>query len=208
MSKKIVVGVTGASGAPYLLSLLRVLAEADVEIHFAISSLGRRLLAEELNITSISASGLGIPNHTHKLIIYRDKDLGAKIASGTFLHDGMIVLPCSSNTLGAIASGITNTLVQRAASVTLKERRRLVLAHRESPVSAIDLRNMCSVTDAGGIIAPLSPGFYMRPHSVQDIVDLMVGKLADLLFVDHSLPIRWNPSEKPIRPKINQPSVN
>lgn len=208
MCKKIVVGVTGASGAPYLVSFLKVLAEADVDIHFAISSLGRRLLAEELNIISISASGLGIPNHEHKLTLYSDKDLGAKIASGTFLHDGMVVLPCSSNTLGAIASGITNTLVQRAAAVTLKERRRLVLAHRESPVSAIDLKNMCSVTDAGGIIAPLSPGFYMRPRSIQDVVDLMVGKIADLLFIEHTLSIRWSPGEKPSRPKINQPSVN
>jgi len=191
MSKRIVVGVTGASGAPYLLRLLRLFAEADVEIHLTISTLGKRLLAEELNITSLTALGLGIPDYEQNLVVYNDKDLGATIASGTFLHDGMIILPCSSNTLGAIASGITNTLVQRAAAVTLKEKRMLVLAHRESPLSLIDLRNMCTVTEAGGVIAPLSPGFYMMPESIGDIIDFMAGKLADLVSVPHDCPIRW-----------------
>ncbi len=206
--KNIVVGVTGASGAPYLLRFLQVLSEADVGIHLAVSSLGKRLLAEELNITSITAAGFGIPHHKHKLTIYNDKDLGAKIASGTFLHDGMIVLPCSSNTLGAISSGITNTLVQRAAAVSLKERKTLVLAHRETPVSMIDLRNMCAVTEAGAIVAPLSPGFYMNPSSMQDVIDFMVGKLADLLKINHSLQIRWNPSEKSKVSDSNFPLVH
>ncbi len=194
--KQIVLGVTGASGAPYLLGLLRVLADAGVGIHLTVSSLGKRLLVEELQIKSITAESLGIPDCSNQLFVYNDKDLGAKIASGTFLHDGMIVLPCSSNTLGAIASGVTNTLVQRAAAVTLKEKRPLVLAHRESPVSLIDLRNMCSVSEAGATIAPLSPGFYMMPDSIQDIVDFMVGKLADLLRIEHDLPIRWNPTSQ------------
>ena len=194
MSKKIVVGVTGASGAPYLLRLLRLLAEADIEIHLTVSTLGKRLLAEELNITTISVHTLGIPDYEQNLIVYNNKDLGATIASGTFLHDGMIVLPCSSNTLGAISSGVTNTLVQRAAAVTLKEKRPLVLAHRESPLSLIDLRNMCTVTEAGAVIAPLSPGFYMIPESIGDMVDFMAGKLADLMGVPHECPIRWNSS--------------
>ena len=128
----------------------------------------------------------------NNLVLYNDKDLGALIASGTFVHDGMIILPCSSNTLGAVASGITNTLVQRAASVTLKEGRRLVLAHRESPLSLIDLRNMSTMTEAGAIVAPLSPGFYMNPTTIEDLVDFMAGKLVDLLHVDHELPVRWN----------------
>jgi len=192
MSKKIVVGVTGASGAPYLLVFLRILAEADVDIHLAVSTLGKRLLVEESNVTTICAESLGISYHEHKLTIYNNKDLGATIASGTFLHDGMIVLPCSSNTLGAIASGVTNTLVQRAAAVTLKEKRLLVLAHRESPLNLIDLRNMCTVTEAGASVAPLSPGFYMMPESIGDVIDFMAGKLADLLGVEHGLPIRWN----------------
>jgi 4-hydroxy-3-polyprenylbenzoate decarboxylase len=195
MTRRIVVGVTGASGAPYLIGLLKVLADAGVEVHMTISTLGKRLLAEEVGVTTCSAESFGIPEHGSKLVIYNDKDLGAKIASGTFLHDGMIVLPCSSNTLGAISSGITNTLVQRAASVTLKEKRKLILAHRESPLSLIDVRNMCTVTEAGAVVAPLSPGFYMNPESLQDIVDFVVGKLADSLGVEHSLPIRWNPGK-------------
>ena len=195
MTRRIVVGVTGASGAPYLIGLLKVLAEADVEIHLTVSTLGKRLLAQEVGVTTINAENLGIPEHESKLVVYNDKDLGAKIASGTFLHDGMIVLPCSSNTLGAISSGITCSLVQRAASVTLKEKRKLIRAHRESPLSLVDLRNMCAVTEAGAVIAPLSPGFYLNPESLQDVVDFMVSKLADSLQVHHQLPIRWNPGK-------------
>ncbi len=197
--KRIVVGVTGASGSPYLLRLLRIFADAGVEIHLTVSTLGKRLLVEESNITTITAQSLGIPNSVQNLVVYNDKDLGATIATGTFLHDGMIVLPCSSNTLGAIASGVTNTLVQRAAAVALKEKRRLVLAHRESPISLIDLRNMCTVAEAGGVVAPLSPGFYMMPETIGDIVDFVAGKLADLVGVPHELPIRWtSTTEQPI----------
>ena len=195
MTRRIVVGVTGASGAPYLIGFLKVLAEAGVEIHLTVSTLGKRLLAQEVGVTTINAENLGIPEHESKLVVYNDKDLGAIIASGTFLHDGMIVLPCSSNTLGAISSGITHSLVQRAASVTLKEKRKLVLAHRESPLSLVDLRNMCAATEAGAIIAPLSPGFYLNPESLQDVVDFVVGKLADSLQVRHQLPVRWNPGK-------------
>ena len=190
--KKIVVGVTGASGAPYFIKVLHLLLEAGVEVHLTVSSLGKRLLFEESNITSINADGLGVSKHTNNLFIYGDKNLGATIASGSFLHDGMLVLPCSSNTLGAIGSGVTNTLVQRAAAVTLKERRRLVLAHRESPISLIDIQNMSKITEAGGIIAPLSPGFYMQPTSIDDLIDFVAGKLVDLLGVEHNMPVRWN----------------
>ncbi len=190
--KKIVIGVTGASGAPYFIKVLRLLLEANVEVHLTVSSLGKRVLFEESNITSINTDGLGVSKHANNLIIYGDKDLGATIASGSFLHDGMLVLPCSSNTLGAIGSGITNTLVQRAAAVTLKERRRLILAHRESPVSLIDIQNMGKISEAGGIIAPLSPGFYMQPTSIDDLIDFTAGKLVDLLGVEHNMPVRWN----------------
>jgi 4-hydroxy-3-polyprenylbenzoate decarboxylase len=189
--QKIVVGVTGASGAPYFLKVLRLLLEAEVEVHLAVSDLGKRLLFEESNITGVSAEKLGVPEFENNLVVYSNKDLGALIASGSFLHDGMIVLPCSSNTLGAIASGITNNLVQRAAAVTLKERRKLILAHRESPVSLIELQNMCRVTEAGGIIAPLAPGYYMQPKTVDDIIGFMAGKLVDLVGVEHNMPVRW-----------------
>lgn len=190
--RQIVLGITGASGAPYCTRVLQLLLGQGVEVHLTVSDLGKRLLFEESNITKVDAEQFGVSEFEHNLHIYNDRDLGALIASGTFVHDGMIILPCSSNTLGAIASGITNTLVQRAASVTLKEGRRLVLAHRESPLSLIDLRNMAGVTEAGGIVAPLSPGFYMRPSTISDLVDFMAGKLVDLLHVDHELPVRWN----------------
>ena len=193
ISKKIVVGVTGASGAPYVVRFIQLLLESGSEVHLAVSTLGRRLLFEECAIHDIDADSFGVSDFSDRLFVYNDRDLGSRIASGTFVHDGMFVLPCSSNTLGAIASGITNTLVQRAAAVALKERRRLVLAHRETPLSPIDLKNMCIVTNAGAIIAPLSPGFYMTPTTIPDLVDFMAGKLVDLVDIDHRLPVRWDP---------------
>ncbi|MEE9130227.1 MAG: UbiX family flavin prenyltransferase, partial [Phycisphaerales bacterium] len=123
--------------------------------------------------------------------VYNDNDVGAAIASGSFLHDGMIVVPCSSNTLGAIAAGIGDNLLKRAAAVTLKERRRLILAVRESPASHIDICNMKRLSEAGAIIAPLSPGFYLLPKTVDDLVDFMAGKLLDLVNVPHDLDTRW-----------------
>jgi 4-hydroxy-3-polyprenylbenzoate decarboxylase len=103
----------------------------------------------------------------------------------------MVIVPCSSNTLGAVAAGLTQTLVQRAAAVTLKERRRHILAHRESPLTHIDVLNMQRLSEAGAIIAPLSPGFYLLPRTIEDIVDFMAGKILDLLAVPHSLDTRW-----------------
>jgi 4-hydroxy-3-polyprenylbenzoate decarboxylase len=130
--------------------------------------------------------------HGGSIVIHNDNDNDVAPASGSFVHHGMIVVPCSSNTLGRIAGGITDNLVQRAAFCTLKERRTLVLAHRESPLSSIDLDNMQRVTAAGGIIAPLSPGFSLLPKSLDDIVDFMVGKLLDLVGVRHGLAVRWD----------------
>ncbi len=190
--QKIVLGVTGASGSPYFLRVLRLLLEANTEVHLAVSDLGKRVLFEESGVTNVCAKTLGVQEFEHNLVLYNNKDFGASIASGSFLHDGMLVLPCSSNTLGAIASGTTNSLVQRAAAVALKERRKLILAHRESPASLVDLRNMCAVTEAGGTIAPLAPGYYMNPKSLDDLVDFMAGKLVDLVGVEHNMPVRWN----------------
>lgn len=190
MAKRIVVGITGASGAPYAVRTIERLARAGVEVHVAISTLGRRLLHDELDISRPDpdrlSNGCG-----DRLVIHNDNDLGATPASGSFLHDGMIIVPCSSNTIGAIAAGLTQSLVQRAAMVTLKERRRLILAHRETPVTAIDLRNMVRVSEAGAIVTPLSPGFYMKPQTVDEIVDFMAGRLLDLVGVEHDMNTRW-----------------
>lgn len=191
---RIVIGITGASGAAYAVRLIRLLAESDIEVHVAISTLGRRLLFDELDIRRGEADALVGADLAGQVIIHNDNDLGATIASGSFLHDGMAIVPCSSNTLGAVAAGITNNLVQRAASVTLKEKRPLILAHRESPLGRIDVMNMDRLMQAGATIAPLSPGFYLLPETVDDLVDFMAGKLLDLLGVDHQLETRWESS--------------
>ena len=190
MVKRIVVGITGASGAAYARRALELLADAGVEIHLTVSTLGRRLLFEELDLSRVDADAL-TGGRGELVTIYNDSDVGASIASGSFLHDGMVIVPCSGNTLGSIASGIGDNLVKRAAAVTLKERRRLILAYRESPASHIDLCNMKLVSEAGAIVAPLSPGFCLKPTSIDDLVDFMAGKLLDLLDVPHDLETRW-----------------
>src|SRR5690606_36606381 len=113
------------------------------------------------------------------------------IASGSFRHDGMILVPCSSNSLAAVATGSSTNLMHRAAQVTLKERRRLVLVHRESPLSLVDIRNMALATEAGAIIAPANPGFYLLPKTLDDIIDFVVGRCLDVLGVEHDLNVRW-----------------
>jgi flavin prenyltransferase len=186
----VVIGITGASGALYSLRVIELLAAAEVEVHLTVSALGKRLLFDEMGIKRLDAEAL-TAGRGHRLIIHNENDVGASIASGSFLHQGMIIVPCSSNTLGKIAAGITDNLVQRAAAVTLKERRRLVLAYRESPMSHIDLLNMQRLSEAGAIIAPLAPGFYLLPKTINDLVDFMAGKLLDLIGVPHELNTRW-----------------
>lgn len=187
---RIIIGITGASGAAYALRIMQLLAEADVQIHLTVSRYGRRLLFDELGLKNLDPDAL-TGGRGELVTVYNDNDVGAAIASGSFLHDGMIVVPCSSNTLGAIAAGLGDNLLKRAAAVTLKERRRLVLAVRESPASHIDICNMKRLSEAGAIIAPLSPGFYLLPKSVDDLVDFMAGKLLDLVNVPHDLDTRW-----------------
>jgi len=188
---RIVVGITGASGAPYAIRVIELLTAADVEVHVTISALGRRLLFDELGLSRPDADALS-DGRGRLVTIHPDQDVGATVASGSFLHRGMVIVPASSNTIGAIASGITSNLVQRAAAVTLKERRTLVIAHRESPISLVDIENMRRLTLAGAIIAPLSPGFYLLPKRVEDLVDFMAGKLLDVLGVPHDLGPRWD----------------
>ena len=187
---RIIIGITGASGAAYAQRVMQLLAEADVRIHLTVSTYGKRLLFDELGLKRPDPDAL-TSGRGELVTVYNDNDVGAAIASGSFLHDGMIVVPCSSNTLGAIAAGIGDNLLKRAAAVTLKERRRLVLAVRESPASHIDICNMKRLSEAGAIIAPLSPGFYLLPKTVDDLVDFMAGKLLDLVNVPHDLNTRW-----------------
>ena len=188
--RKIVVGITGASGAVYAVRTIELLCRNGVEVHVAASDLGRRLLAEELQINRMDPDAIS-GGCGESVVVHSGSDLGATCASGSFVHDGMVVVPCSSNTMAKISLGLTDTLVQRAAMVTLKERRRLVLAHRESPVGLAEIDAMRRVTEAGGIVAPLSPGFYMAPEGIDDLVDFMAARLMDLLGVPHEVDCRW-----------------
>lgn len=197
--KRLVIAITGASGAIYAHRLIQLVVAQGIETHLVVSPLGQRLLHDELGLEGLTASGLaslaGLTEESDKpdnLILHNFRDVGATIASGSFRHDGMIIVPCSSNSLGAIASGIGQNLVHRAAHVTLKERRNLVLVHREMPLSLIDIRNMQTVTEAGAIVCPAQPGFYMLPQSIEDLVDFVVGRVLDLVDVEHNLNIRWS----------------
>ena len=188
--KRIVVGVTGASGAVYARRLLDCLDAAEVDVHLTVSPNGRRLLSDELSIKEVSLEAL-LGRSSARITRYRHRDLGARIASGSFQTDGMVVCPCSSHSLAGIAAGLGDSLVFRAAAVTLKEVRRLVIVPREMPMSRTDLRNALRLSEAGAIICPASPGFYMLPQTVDDLVDFVVGKLLDLFSVPHSLNTRW-----------------
>lgn len=193
--KRFVLGISGASGAAYSLRLLEQLLVSGAEVHLVVTDYGRRLLFDEEKITHLEFASLcptiSDARVAERLVIHPNKDVGAVIASGSFLHDGMAVLPCSSNTLGAIASGAGANLLTRAAMVTLKERRALVVCHREMPLNHIDIENMHRLSLAGAIVCPTNPGFYLNPTSVGEIVDFVVGKVLDLLKVEHGLKTRW-----------------
>ena len=188
--RQIVVGVTGASGAPYARRLIECLCDGGTDVHLIVTPAGERVLQDELGISTISAETL-LGVQTRHLALYAYEDVGAKLASGSFPTDGMIVCPCSSNTLAAIAAGLARNLLDRAAAVTLKEGRRLIVVPREMPAGRIDLLNALHLNEAGAIICPASPGFYMLPSTVGDLVDFVVGKLLNLMGIPHSLNTRW-----------------
>lgn len=190
MSRRIIVGISGASGAVYAQRLIRLLVAAGVETHLVVSPLGQRLLHDELGMEGVDLESLSGGRATD-ITLHNYRDVGAAIASGSFRHDGMAVIPCSSNTLSAIATGSAQNLLHRAAYVTLKERRKLVLVHRETPLTLIDIRNMVSVTEAGGVMLPANPGFYMLPRTIEDLVDFVVARTLDVLNIEHALKVRW-----------------
>lgn len=196
MSKRIVVAVTGASGAPYSRRLLECLARVDAEVHLVVSPYGHRLFLDELDIADPTPERLIGAELADRVVVHPYRDVGDQLASGSFLTDGMIICPCSSNTLGEVAAGLGGNLIARAAAVHLKESRRLILVPREMPMSQIELENMLRISRAGGIICPASPGFYMLPRKVDDMVDFVVGKLLDLVNLPHNLKTRWVPPSK------------
>lgn len=188
--KRVIVGVTGASGAEYARRLVECLCLADVEAHLIVSPNGRRLFQDELGIGTISSQTL-LGRESDRLFVYNYRDVGAKLASGSFPTAGMVVCPCSVNTLAAIAAGLGDNLLSRAAAVTLKEARRLILVPREMPLTRIDLLNALRLQESGATICPACPGFYMNPRTIGDLIDFVVGKLLDLMSVPHELDIRW-----------------
>ncbi len=195
-SSRVVLGISGASGAPYALRLLEILLEKGFEVHLVVTDYGRRLLFDEADIRDLTRECLA-PRHPQgdsapgTLIVHPNKDVGAVIASGSFLHRGMVILPCSSASLGAIATGSGSNLLCRAAAVALKERRPLIVCHREMPLSLIDIRNMETLALAGATLCSPNPGFYLKPKRIEDIVDFVVGKVLDHLHVEHDLKTRW-----------------
>jgi len=201
--RRFVLGISGASGAAYAMRLLEQMLLSGAEVHLVVSDYGRRLLFDEAAVTHVEFASMcptvADSAAASRLVIHPNKDVGATIASGSFLHDGMVILPCSSTSLGAIATGSGSNLLTRAAMVTLKERRPLIVCHRETPLSLIDIENMRTLTLAGAIVCPTNPGFYLNPKSVEEIVDFMVGKVLDLLKVEHQLKTRWEEVEQSSR---------
>lgn len=196
---EIVTAITGASGALYAQRLIQGLIGAGARVHLVISPYGRRLLHDELGMEGIDLEMLA-GTKTDAITLYNYNDVGAKLASGSFLHDGMVVVPCSSNTLCEIAHGLGDNLISRAAAVTLKERRRLIIAHREMPLSPMDVNAYKLLTDSGAIICPCNPGLYLNPTTIGEVIDFVAGKLLDLLHVKHGLDTRWDPGN--VRPPV------
>ena len=175
MKKKIIVAITGATGSIYGTRLLEILQTIDdVESHLILSSAGALTAQCELGMDKSSISALAD-------VVHNPKDIGATLSSGSFLTHGMVIAPCSMKTLGCIANGIADNLVSRAADVVLKERRRLVLMVRETPLNLVHLRNMTTLSEMGAIIAPPVPAFYTLPKSIDDIVNHTVGRVLDIL---------------------------
>jgi 4-hydroxy-3-polyprenylbenzoate decarboxylase len=189
----IVVGITGASGAPYAVRLLQQLTAAHRPVSLIVSKYGMRLLDTEAGIASIDAlrSAVGKDAWDSCVQSFSNDDRGAPPASGSALTLGMIVCPCSMGTLSAIAVGASRSLIERAADVTLKEKRKLVLVPRETPLSAIHLGNMLRLTRAGAVVMPASPGFYHRPKHISDLVDFVVARMLDHLGVEQRLVEPW-----------------
>ncbi|RNF30097.1 3-octaprenyl-4-hydroxybenzoate carboxy-lyase [Massilia aurea] len=184
-ARRIVIAITGATGAAYGVQLLRRLhGTSGVETHLVVSDAASLTLHQELGLQRRDVEALA-----H--VVHRNRDVGASIASGSFQTDGMVIAPCSMKTLAAVAHGFSDNLVTRAADVILKERRRLVLMVRETPFNLAHLRNMTAVTEMGGIIFPPLPSFYHRPATIADMVEHTVDRVVDLLGIENAQAARW-----------------
>ncbi len=184
--RRLIVAITGASGARYGVRLLQLLRASEaIETHLMISDAAALNLHHELDLKRKDIES--IAHHVHSV-----RDIGACVASGSFRADGMVIAPCSMKTLAAVAHGMCDNLISRAADVTLKERRRLVLLVRETPFNLAHLRNMTAVTEMGGIIFPPLPALYQRPQSIDEMIDHTVGRVMEMLGVEQTLAPEWN----------------
>ena len=202
--RRIVVGVTGASGALYAIRTLRALLLSGVEIDLVVSNFGARLLRdetgfdiEEETIPEFLARTEGLTSVTGRVVRYDELDLGAPISSGSYPAQGMVIVPCSTKTLSGIAHGASLNLIERAADVTLKERRRLVVVPREAPLNLVHLRNMVAVTEAGGVVVPAAPGFYQKPETFEDLADFIAGRILNLFGIEQKLFTPWGMQPEP-----------
>jgi 4-hydroxy-3-polyprenylbenzoate decarboxylase len=185
-SARLIVGISGASGVIYGVRMLQMLRTLGVETHLVMSKSAQLTLTHETDMSVAEVKALAD-------VTYSNADIGAAIASGSFRVSGMVIAPCSIKTLSEIASGITGSLLSRAADVTLKERRRLVLMLRETPLHLGHLRSMVAVTEAGAIVSPPVPAFYAKPASIDEMVDHSVGRVLDLFGIESGAVRRWNP---------------
>ena len=192
----VVVAITGASGAPYAVRLLEVLATHRSPVWLIPSEYGMRLLREECNIKSLEGLKEATGGDWSGVEVFADDDRGAKPASGSQRTGGMVVCPCSMATVAAIATGSSRSLVERAADVTLKERRKLIVVPREAPLSLIHLRNLTAVAEAGAVVLPAAPGFYHRPTRVSELIDFVVQRILDHLGVEIDIARRWGGERK------------
>jgi flavin prenyltransferase len=187
----IVFAITGASGAPYAVRLLEVLATHKVPTWLLVSSHGWRLIEAECGVTDDAGLKRATGGDWSSVTVFDDADRGAKPASGSARTAGMVVCPCSMATVAAIAHGTSRSLIERAADVTLKERRRLILVPRETPLSLVHLRNLTLATEAGAVVLPAAPGFYHKPAQVSELVDFIVQRVLDQLGLDIAVAKRW-----------------
>lgn len=200
--RKMVVGITGASGVAYAVRLIEVLVASECDIHLMISDTAYKVLEKELNVTlnpeAFDPVQLGLSQNcvseifpSGQVHFHPIHDFTAPVASGSYKTDGMVICPCTMGTLGCIASGVHLNLIHRAADVHLKERRKLILVPRETPLSLIHLQNMVTITQAGGIILPPTPAFYHGVKDLRDIVNFVVSRICDQLEIDNNLIRRW-----------------
>jgi 4-hydroxy-3-polyprenylbenzoate decarboxylase len=197
--EELVLAVTGASGSPYAQRLLRVLATSGRTVHLTISPAAVQVLEREagvsINLKAFDPAAFLGPEAADR---YQDRihyhhfmDFGAGIASGSFPTAGMVICPCSMGTIGAIAHGLSTNLIHRAADVHLKERRKLIVVPRETPLNVIQLRNLTALAEAGAVVLPAMPAYYHQPKTIQDMVDFVVGRICDQLGVENTLMERW-----------------